>query len=1183
MILTFPDLDTVRLALTSGAVPSAAALAPAVARFEAGGRVWVETAVDLPRKSLAELRRQGAGTGKPPTTVPAIEVSCWPQLLPLQRSADRVARPRQTPVLFELAEGEPLTSLVSEVLRLGNDRQGYRGLEDPKGKAPGRALLRVVGPPYYSLLRAIDRDGQASAPVAYVEQAPRVWVQLGYRHPLADHIKPALGQLLFLRPPRRWAVIEDAPFRDIYEVLEFALPGQKTRWQEGELSRRLTVPLRLARGGPSAAPELWVLRENAVDQLDELVRGADDGLLSRLAFAVGERNGEKIIVLKVRPSKLAPPALVLDAREFCHFQKLPNLFLPAGTRLHPPLRRDTVRKHLADDPALVTWLYPEPDGGFTPESLPDSAFRPLSDWIDYVLEHDHEPLQAWIESARFEFEPFVCDEDDRPKPTPRAKAPPRSSAPRLDGGKAPADGNGESKKASAEKAPEDEPLVAAVAAPHDELRQQLDVLEQRFLAVEGGLDAPERQALWPEMAALNARLDSADDAGVCWMNALWAGGEARTAPALAWFRAEAQAVPMRNEAGWPKGHTWATAAALAPRGAAVDGASLDLLLKLAEPSPADARALAAYVFWAGCRKEPPEGLVTRLGQIAHFLETHDRLIPVRAVWLASLGLHRLAGGDALGLARARDRLLERLFRGGLRPEQDLASFLRFSGPAGNQRLRAVRQWLAELAEKAQRWAETTSRDTSIYAPKKGHQSKTPGYVDLTFAFGMARLGEIDASNRFLERARASLAGSGPATQFLFDAYCYRIQQAQQAQPPKGPLPAEQSQILKGIYEEYHKNSGANRDGERHTNSGIRRDGTEVWYTIDKLRSESAILEPDQRLEPYRQTHPAGNERERTILELPDVIDAAEVVATVRGLLQSIPANEDPFEDRVRVLRAALNQSPRVGEEFALEMLALAPAAFDALPPPVHKADFERRARFLERALYAAARFDQTASIQQIVARFARLLDPTPTAEALGELVPVVSQSLRSLRKFGMTREMDDLLQRMAQAVLKGHGPASLTAEVAVAQPEILQALLYLAGGWYYLGKQGDADSVVELARTVLLTPPPQVPPSQLALGGHKPLKRVALACAYASALSQAPVDVAQRRFEELFEHLKAVDAWTTAGAEYSVYPLKIIEAVTLAIVSDDFTVGPAVRRWLDEDEHLVRRRIHQDVRALVPH
>ena len=35
---------------------------------------------------------------------------------------------------------------------------------------------------------------------AYVERAPRVWVELGHDHPLAGQIKPAEGQALLLKP-----------------------------------------------------------------------------------------------------------------------------------------------------------------------------------------------------------------------------------------------------------------------------------------------------------------------------------------------------------------------------------------------------------------------------------------------------------------------------------------------------------------------------------------------------------------------------------------------------------------------------------------------------------------------------------------------------------------------------------------------------------------------------------------------------------------------------------------------------------------------------------------------------------------------------------------------------------------------------------------------------------------------
>lgn len=43
----------------------------------------------------------------------------------------------------------------------------------------------------------------------------------------------------------------------------------------------------------------------------------------------------------------------------------------------------------------------------------------------------------------------------------------------------------------------------------------------------------------------------------------------------------------------------------------------------------------------------------------------------------------------------------------------------------------------------------------------------------------------------------------------------------------------------------------------------------------------------------------------------------------------------------------------------------------------------------------------------------------------------------------------------------------------------------------------------------------------------------------------------------------------------------LIESVVLAVVNDDLTQGAQARRWLDEDEYLVRQRIHGDVRNLM--
>ncbi len=125
--------------------------------------------------------------------------------------------------------------------------------------------------------------------------------------------------------------------------------------------------------------------------------------------------------------------------------------------------------------------------------------------------------------------------------------------------------------------------------------------------------------------------------------------------------------------------------------------------------------------------------------------------------------------------------------------------------------------------------------------------------------------------------------------------------------------------------------------------------------------------------------------------------------------------------------------------------------------------------------------------------------------------------------------------------------------------------------------------VLKAARAELLAPMPKPASNRPAVDGQTLRTRTALARAYATALGQAPVEAAQRRFDELFEKLEGIlDSFTT-NEFYSQAQIQVVEAVVLAVVSDDFTVGTAVRRWLDDDEYLVRRRIHRDVRELVAH
>src|SRR5438034_6218914 len=161
MVFLFPDDAALHFALTGGLVPPAVSLAPARVGRDESGRPWVAPAAAVPRSLATVLRRIGVQTPDQPPPG-GHDVAHWLEAIPLRRDPAPPILTDQTPVLFELPEPLGLGTLVGEMLRLGNDRQAFRmvaGGSDSALSTHHSALLRVIGPPYYSLLRAIDRNG----------------------------------------------------------------------------------------------------------------------------------------------------------------------------------------------------------------------------------------------------------------------------------------------------------------------------------------------------------------------------------------------------------------------------------------------------------------------------------------------------------------------------------------------------------------------------------------------------------------------------------------------------------------------------------------------------------------------------------------------------------------------------------------------------------------------------------------------------------------------------------------------------------------------------------------------------------------------------------------------------------------------------------------------------------------
>lgn len=1117
-LVEFPSLDALRLALTSGVIPAEVAASPVQAEFPEDGRVRALTAADLGPKFAAGAAALG-GTARRVKAPPGERAAyCWAQLLPTTRREPELTE--KTPVLLEMPAGK-LAEVAGEIFRLGNDRQGFRILDDGSGR---RALLRVIGPPYYSLLRALDREGD-DAPRAYLERGSRVWVEIGQSHPLADRITPPPDKLILIRSPRRWSLIEEGRFRDIYEATEFPVAEAPTSWEPAEPAAKIAVPLRVARGGTGDPAELWVLHEDPAEQIDELVRNADDHLIARLAFAIGESGGRTVGVIRARPSKQPPPVLVLRGLACRPYLRLPNFFLPIDARLHPPLRRDKVAELFAKEPDRVTWLVPGAGGSFTPESLPDRAFLPLAQWVDYVIDRDHEALQAWSESARFEFEGFVCRDGQSADPEPSRKSTrPRDEKADRPGGEGQRPGASTAATRRFEKARDEAKATASAqgppaeeeapqAVPLDAARERIAALEEEFRALEAPLDDPARLPIWRELAQLHARIGRGDEAALCWANAAWERDDPGAAPAP----------PAPPGAPWEK------------------------VLEQSHPALGDVRAVALAAI---SRAVPPD----RAGPVARFLERHEGMLPIRLAWLSWCSVARLAGDDVLLLARARDRMLERLHLQGLRWDLDLPAFLRFHASGGGEQHQAVRDAIPELHRLARAWVAPKSPLDGPY---------TPEAIDWLFAFGMARLGLAPEARELAHRAGTAEPAKDHAHQWIREAMNHRVSQALENQPFATPLPSALEERLATMNsEEYMAGMGGKERSEHKL----------TMYMVDKWRQWSEVLEPLSRFEATQHGQKEGD----LIEETKKLFHVADPEA-LGGRLLALGARAQEWpeaEDRAHALALLLGLAPRVGESVARELIARVPPILAKSKEPRRQSDL------LERSLFISGLYDLRDPLRGFVAKFHDLIGKLPP-ESVVKLDAALGRGIRTLRRLGLRDEISALLNQAVRSMLPGHesdpiaGLAAAGPGKKAASPDkrgqILRILLHVASGWLDLGRDGPAMAIIDEAERQLFE-------SELATDPKLTTHQTQLAAGYLNALGRAPVAASLPKFTRVLGSLPNVsDSYTTK--KYVVLSkVRVVDAAVLALASEEFALGRAGRRWLDDDEFLVRRRIHRDVR-----
>ncbi|MCA9681267.1 MAG: hypothetical protein KC457_03660 [Myxococcales bacterium] len=1124
--LVFEDLSALRAALDAGLVPATIQAAPVAFAYDDDGKLLLEPSEDVARGDRKRLRDAGIELRRRKVR-DGLALSCWAEAIPV------LPGPEPAPPLGEilfLSEGEEgFLQVAGELLRLGSEDQRLAFYEDEEGVR--RNLCRVAEPPYYAVLRALDRNHPLRA-FAPARPGGRVWVELGFDHPQATRLEAPPGQLLLIpRPPHAsrdldpWLRVPDGPWLDLHAVSDVTLPPSTT-WEPCDPPRRLQIELRLVRAPVNRPPSLWVLRERAVEQIEQLVRTIPDEIVARLRFATIEGPQGTMVVLRARRSAEGPPALDLAAEAYVPTSQIPDLHLPVGMTVDPPLRPSKLRELLLTGGDRVLWLAAQDSGDrsrpFVRESLAESAFAPLDEWVDYLVGAHVDDLKPWLRSAAFDFDPYLSigvEWADGEGPRPRSERKVREERPRQQARSAIFESPEELPEEAGEEEVAPPPVAAPVLAPIDlprsAVEERLAALERAFCELDTPLDDPGRVPRWAELGNLQAALLRWREAGLCWSRALWEQGPATGPTPLAlarrWVQSEAGAL------GYPEGMQML---------GIVDVLENDLDEQMV-------RGLAAAVVSMALARQAGEASVQsgeasgeidadRLAALQRFFAAHGALLDLRTLWLARSALARLAGDDRLALFQTRDFIMAAL-REGVGLARNIPAFVRTHGNTGSDADAGNLGRLAdELLRVRDEYLSTKRTRSAIEATFS--EELTRAYVRLIFAWGLARLGRSQTARDELEAARNLLggrladAGGDALHRAAFSAFEARVGQSLDGLPPGAPLSAEAGgpiaarELLQGLDRyKYNHLVGASRIlNPRHDV-----DAFDLWGQKDE--------------EPF-----AG----LALLTKPDKL--AALFDRMLGEFEGLGPDR-----RAESLQLILEFLEALPEPLAVPRLQ---TVLSLLP----RVELEARPPLLRNALLLAGYYDRGDLVTAVLAAI-ETDEQALTGERPAAYAELLARSSPVLRRSGLEARLGALLSRLEEQLGSEQG-----LEMAIAR-------LHIAGAFASLGQPERVQGAFAGAHALL----PEVTgiPNQV----QRLLREIAI------TLSRSTPGQAIAGARALLERLPETSDSMSTNSHFCLAVIQLMEAVVLSLASEDLALSDWARHWVEEDEHLLHRRIHREL------
>jgi cellulose synthase operon protein C len=1064
--LVFPSEDALLAALRLKLVPVETALQSVKYMRHPMGTIEAVPSGKISSSQIKALKAAGISISAPSGNL--ISAGHWLEIIPLEKAPS----PALNEVLFAVLTQDGLLSLCGELLRLGCDAQEIQLVN----QGDVFALVKARNPSWFVVARALENQNHIRVFRATDKSPDRIFVQMGFRHRCEDHFELKTDELHLVRADAPWRSFGLAPWIALDELLLPVGLNSVERVHSSSSLPPIQVQLRLQRS--RVEPAVFFVVPNGLLVVEQLVNSMPEEQLHDILFAV---VGDTVL-LRPRPSREAI-ASAWPGVPFSRVAQLPNVFAPQGFAIEPPIRRERLRTWLASNPDEVVWLTAQNPGQITRMAVDESAFRSLAQWVDYRVDMQAEPLAAWIRSATFDFEGFVATDEAAPK----KRAPEHTEAPER---KPTLSTKKTEPKVTNVKAGASPEKSASFVLPTAQLRgaddAKLAAEEADFLDQNSPADSEARRQGWVRLGELYAQhVNRNRESGMVFAHAVWTATAAQAKPI----------VERWNELGQFRFEQMA-----------------DKKFHTAERG----RAATAFVLWAASTSDP--NAQSKLPALGQFFDAVAEELDVRSLWLARVGLARLSGGDQLGLARARDKILTRLSHG-LHLEKDVPRVMRAVGGSANAHSGdRVERVAAQLESVLTTIEETPRKRSAVEAPF----AQTKAYVQLVFSWGFARLGRIDRSKQLRDLAVASLDLNEPVHQFLTSAFSVRIQQAIDGVSSMRALPPELQASLQNLE-------------------------ASLRYKVDRLRQFSIILEPQERMDPINSYLRNLQVKGEELSSLKSLSDNEQLRAAIETRMETAGNLSLVEEERVRLMDGLIDFLPQLSESQAVPLTERFIQLAAGLAPA-------NRALVLDDCLKVAGHFSRAPLVRQIVKSLLLVMSELG-AEGVAEIGTMLTSGVRNLRRVGLRDEAEELLVK-ATLILKGD------------DAKTLQAKLGLASGFAYLGNTVQAQPIIDEAIARITKE-----------SGLVGTDRMRLSRSTALALSHAPIDIALPGLLRLLPQLPfSTDSFNT-NSHFCLTLVDLADALVLGHVGEDLTLSESTRGFLDEDEFAVRRKIHKDVGA----